>query len=212
VKNRAFLLPILASITSIGLSQSGAVTTVNVSDPSGAGIQGAEVRVVSTSRSGQNERLLQTDVRGSVSLKLSPGTYELSVKKDGFRTVNQQLVITHQHSDETYKVVMPLVSFHATEVSGFEDYGTVGFPLRGFVVLAGTLLNPVSGVTIKVFDQKGIPVASVVTDSNGEFSFPNLKPGDYSLGGTFPATRETKGYFRIDNNSTSLLSLVLGLK
>ena len=39
-------------------------------------------------------------------------------------------------------------------VTGFEDYGTVGYPLRGCVIYASTL-NPVSGMTVEILMGNG---------------------------------------------------------
>ena len=51
-------------------------------------------------------------------------------------------------------------------VSGFVDYGTVGFPLRGCAVFAGTL-NPVSGMTVEILVGDGTRIASTTTDAKG---------------------------------------------
>jgi hypothetical protein len=40
----------------------------------------------------------------------------------------------------------------------------------------------IPGVTVTLFDENDLPVASAVTDANGYYYFPNLEPGDYTLG------------------------------
>ena len=91
-------------------------------------------------------------------------------------------------------------------VSGFEDYGTVGYPLRGCVIYASTL-NPVSGITVGVFMGDGARVATAKTDEKGCFSFPNLSEGAYSVEGTADHIYKIQGVFRINKSSKSLLIL-----
>lgn len=40
----------------------------------------------------------------------------------------------------------------------------------------------VSGVTVTLYDENGVAIKLAVTDSRGFYSFPNLKPGTYSVG------------------------------
>ncbi len=42
----------------------------------------------------------------------------------------------------------------------------------------------VPGITVTLYDEFGFPVSSTVTDANGKYYFPNLEPGDYSVGFT----------------------------
>jgi protocatechuate 3,4-dioxygenase beta subunit len=41
---------------------------------------------------------------------------------------------------------------------------------------------PIAGVLVTLYDSGGNPVATTVTDANGKYLFPNLEPGDYSVG------------------------------
>jgi hypothetical protein len=64
------------------------------------------------------------------------------------------------------------------------DQGRVGYPLRGWVGYTNTG-TAVSEMTIECFSSDGKQlIASAKTDSSGNFSFPKLKPGTYSLKGT----------------------------
>ncbi len=60
----------------------------------------------------------------------------------------------------------------------------VAYPLHGWVGMTNTG-TPVDDMTIEVFTQPGKPpVATTVTNSEGRFSFPTLRPGKYFLKGT----------------------------
>jgi hypothetical protein len=45
----------------------------------------------------------------------------------------------------------------------------------------------VAGITVTLYDDAGVPVASTVTYAYGNYLFSNLAPGDYSVGFTLPA-------------------------
>ena len=54
----------------------------------------------------------------------------------------------------------------------------------------------------------GTRVASTTTDAKGEFSFPNLKDGMYSVEGTADHAFKTQGISRTSKSSKSLLYLI----
>jgi uncharacterized repeat protein (TIGR01451 family) len=74
------------------------------------------------------------------------------------------------------------------------DFGEIGVPVSGTVFIdtdrdgardAGE--TPLPGVLIELLDGNGTVVASVTTDANGNYTFPNVLPGDYTIRETQPA-------------------------
>jgi hypothetical protein len=87
------LLVSTASMCSLVFAQSKVTAIVEVKDESGAVVAGAEVSVAATTSS-ETAKVLQTSSNGIATLDLLPGTYNLSVKSQGFKVVNRRVVIT----------------------------------------------------------------------------------------------------------------------
>jgi hypothetical protein len=91
------LLTILGagSLGSLGLAQSQAVLMVEVRDESGAVIPEAKVSIAKPLENQNVSTVAHTDSRGSVSLYLPPGAYELSVSMNGFKATAKQVMLTN---------------------------------------------------------------------------------------------------------------------
>lgn len=83
-----------ASVCPLAVAQGKVTALVEVKDVSGAVVAGAEVSVAATTSSETAKLYLQTNSNGRALLDLLPGSYELSVKSQGFRVSNQRVVIT----------------------------------------------------------------------------------------------------------------------
>ena len=91
-------------------------------------------------------------------------------------------------------------SIAATVDSGENDAGNdfVDETERGVITgkveerLENGSINPLPNVSLTLLDSDGNEVATVLTDSNGEYTFPNLVPGDYTVVETQP-----DGYYDI---------------
>ncbi|MDW7650497.1 MAG: carboxypeptidase regulatory-like domain-containing protein [Bacillota bacterium] len=94
---------------------------------------------------------------------LAPGNYRITAKADDFqnRTVGATIV-----AGET-----TVLNFALKALPG---------SIKGFVTdqLTG---DPLAGVSVQVFDGSGVPVASAVTDGDGEYAVTGLSPGFYHL-------------------------------
>jgi hypothetical protein len=101
----SLLLIFAATGWSTALAQSKATATVEVKDETGAVVSGAEVTLVATLPSQTPRIVARTDNSGTVSFDLLPGTYDLSVKTQGFKDVSMQVVITDTKR-ETFPVVV----------------------------------------------------------------------------------------------------------
>jgi hypothetical protein len=88
------------------LAQSKGIATVEVRDPSGAMVAGAEA-TIATLGSPKTTTGLRTNSDGTASFELLPGTYDLSVKMPGFRDLRRQVVITDAKR-QTLSVVLQL--------------------------------------------------------------------------------------------------------
>ncbi len=84
-------LAVLLCGLSAAWAQSYTPVTVTVTDPSGAVIPGAEIRVTPGSPAG--DRLI-TDEHGSAQLGIPAGEYKLHVTAQGFTPAEQKLVVT----------------------------------------------------------------------------------------------------------------------
>lgn len=77
----------------------------------------------------------------------------------------------------------------------FNNYAGVGNPVRGWIdCIDGHSLK---GVRVDVLTSEGKPLSSTITNSEGRFIFPNLKPGNYHV------SVNSKGLERVDANVTS---------
>jgi Carboxypeptidase regulatory-like domain len=94
VKTILLLLLVSTSVCSLVFAQSKVAALVEVKDESGAAVGGAEVSVAATTSSETPKIVLQTNSNGMASLDLLPGTYDLSVKSQGFKAVNRRVLIT----------------------------------------------------------------------------------------------------------------------
>ncbi|HCJ67184.1 MAG TPA: hypothetical protein DHV62_07660, partial [Elusimicrobia bacterium] len=101
-----------------------------------------------------------TDINGRYKIGLDTGTYNVTVNKTGYKILTSTTV-TFELSDPT----------GITKTRNFQmDYNYAA--ISGTITTNGTAL---SGATVS------IPGKTATTDTNGNFSFPNLLPGDYRL-------------------------------
>ncbi len=96
---------VAVSCVCLCLAQNSAVITIEVKDQGQAAIAGAQINVAATSPEQAATEALQTDQSGTVSLDLPTGTYDLSVKMAGFRSVTKRLVIANTDS-QTIAIVL----------------------------------------------------------------------------------------------------------
>src|SRR5580765_6277146 len=83
---KRFLVVLVIHLTSTLFGQTAGSISGVVSDPSGAVVQGAKVTATNVATAA--ERTTETNSSGNYSLtNLVPGTYSVSVAKDGFQTV-----------------------------------------------------------------------------------------------------------------------------
>lgn len=117
------------------------------------------------------------------------------------------------------QVVLHLVHFRQEEVTkpvGTDNQqpevvseGDVSFPLKGFVGYTNTG-TPVKNMKVECFvGESKVPIAVTSTDVSGNFSFPELKEGQYRLKaskkGCFPIETVVRTR-RTSNNSLSLVT------
>lgn len=168
---------------STAIAQTGAATTIDVRDESGAAISRAKVHVVATTGVKQSEISLETDSSGLAPLHLSPGTYDLSVESAGFRRVHKQLVITDPSRGETYKIVLPLwgCSGDCPIVTGAAVYPDAGNDYEAFLRL------PPSGDHL-LKAERILPLATPSYDEGSACVPPNSLESPTVAGGQNPGT------------------------
>lgn len=138
----------------------GTVTDLDTGLP----ISGAFV-ILSTNRGVFVDSLL-TDKNGNYSFNnLAPGVYDVISQAEGF---GQDLKSTAVNSGAE-----SILDFQLSTITGV-------ITGRVFDVQTGSGISG-AGVTVSLINSLGVPVATGVTDNNGNFSFPNIKPGSYTV-------------------------------
>lgn len=87
---RVATLTVLLTSVFVALAQTYTPVTIVVTDPSGAAISGAYVRLTPGTTTGEN---LVTDERGSLSVGLAPGKYHLRVTAQGYPPSEQDVAV-----------------------------------------------------------------------------------------------------------------------
>lgn len=86
--------------------------------------------------------------------------------------------------------------------------GTIGYPLKGFIGYTNTG-TPIRGMKVECFvDGWKKRVASTKTDSNGNFSFPQLPEGKYHLKASLRGYFSIKTIVTTTKGSKNVLSLI----
>jgi hypothetical protein len=98
--------------------------------------------------------------------------------------------------------------FRTFNGESIEDDGIAGNPLHGWVGYPNTG-DPIAGMVIELQTvKKKRPVASVITDATGRFSFPKLKNGTYYLIGTETGYAPVRILLHINARSDAISCLV----
>ena len=96
---------------------------------------------------------------------------------------------------------------------GYQPRGTIGDTIWNDLDGNG-VQDPgedgISGVTVTITDSNGNPVATVTTDSNGNYSVPNLPAGEYTITITPPAGMIPTFDLDGGNDSTTTITLTPG--
>lgn len=181
------------SFVSVGAYQPDTITGTafldlnndQLDDPGDPGVAGLSVTMVD--QIGHSYGPVTTDSNGNYTFSnLAPGTYQMTftapsgyVLNGSSNTSSESMTVT---SDDTEPQDVPVYSATAlTSVSG-----TV------FVDSNGDYTNDsgdpgLAGATVTLFNWWDVNVGKTTTDSNGDFSFPNLAPGTYTAAFTPPS-------------------------
>jgi len=109
---------------------------ISVSDPTGARVSHAQIRIVPGPDSGPAK--LETDDKGRTTISLKPGGYALFVTDPGFKEVRQQLVVGAPEGAAAASQIVPVV----LQVAVF-DGPVVVYPKDTLVVTADLYHAPV---------------------------------------------------------------------
>lgn len=155
-----------------GIVQVGAVTLVNFALELNPGaisgtvidfitMQGIEGAVVEVFEDSILIGFADTDINGNYTIpNLPPGSYTITVTAIGYQSkTNGALVVSGMTTIENFALIQPPGA------------------ISGTVTNAGNG-NPIPGASVNVF--KGLTlIASVLTDSNGNYTIDTLSPGNY---------------------------------
>ena len=92
-RSAAALAMLVCGLSAISGAQTYTPVTIVVTDPSGAVIPGAELRVTPGSPSGDR---FVTDEQGRARIGMAPGDYELHAAAQGFTAIDQKVVVAGQ--------------------------------------------------------------------------------------------------------------------
>ncbi len=168
------MLPQLFSVGSVGLlavallAQQAAnrPVTINVSDPTGAGIAHAQVRLVPAPDPVPAK--LETDDQGRLSLNLKAGGYTLFVSAQGFKTARLHIDITEPPADDRASQSVPVALRIADVVSPVPVY-----PKDSLVLTADSYQAP---VVLSPADFRALPHVTV-TVHNGHTNMDEIYSG-----------------------------------
>ncbi|MFS0766942.1 carboxypeptidase regulatory-like domain-containing protein [Peribacillus phoenicis] len=177
--------------TTVNLASSPATLSGSVVNTvTGAGIPGAFLTVTRT-----NGVIIATSFSGEQGAfsfpSLPPGTYTLSAQAQGF-------------GNEALSVILNAGEVTNTILSLEQITGRVLGQVKNAANEA-----PIAGAILQVFDENRTLITTIVTDVQGNFSFPNLAPGQYTAiinANNFGS--ELRG-FKINPNADTVLAVDL---
>ena len=154
-----------------------------------SGIAGVQVTLTGTDASGNPvNRTTTTDASGNYTFDaLGAGVYVITepVQPAGY--------VDGQEALGTGGGAVGADTFTNVPLSGGAnltnyDFGEIGVPVSGTVFRDtdrdGTLDGgepPIPGVTVQLIDANGTVVRTTTTDTNGNYTFPNVPPGTYTI-------------------------------
>jgi large repetitive protein len=182
-------LQVLSNQTTSGnialIPNPGAITGTVVNSAGGTPITGAAVNVVNTS--GVLITTVLTNQDGIFMVEgLAPGNYTVTVFADNFQNGSLGAFVI---SGLTTPVSFSLVS----------DPGTI----------TGTVTPAVSSTIVQLRDTNNNLINSVLANTDGSFSFPNLAPGVYIVSASAPNYAVSQGGASVNANQTTNVDLTL---
>ncbi|MED4051937.1 carboxypeptidase regulatory-like domain-containing protein [Priestia megaterium] len=153
-------------VTQADITLSPLVGTISGSiiDIQGSPVTGSNIQVRVFDQSGLLLQTLVAQSDGSFLINnLSPGSYQLTILAPNFEATTISGVVA---ADQITTLNVPLTP----------NPGTV----RGQVINEVTG-NPIVNAIVSITNINGLPIGSTVTDSNGNFSIPNLPPTNVTV-------------------------------
>jgi hypothetical protein len=158
---RRWLLVVASLIVSPVWAQQAATraVTISVSDPTGANVPHAQVRLVPAPNSAAAK--LETDSQGHLSLGLKPGTYALFVSAQGFKNATLRFDVTKPEDDKPGATETQTVSVMLQV--GVGSGPVTAYPKDSLVLTADQYHGP---VVLSLAEFRALPHVSV-TVHNG---------------------------------------------
>ncbi|MBX0356899.1 carboxypeptidase regulatory-like domain-containing protein [Halobacillus sp. Nhm2S1] len=142
------------------VDQPGSLSGSITDGASGDAIEGATVQVVN--QSGVTVASVLTDATGSYTVgNIPPGSYTVTISQMGYAVETVGAII----SPGTATTLVAQLTRNAGDLEGVVENE------------AGQLL---SNATVQLL-LNGVAIASTLTNASGQFSFPNLEPGNYTV-------------------------------
>ena len=154
--------------------------TITVTDPTGAGVAHAKIRLVPTPDSAPAK--LETDDHGHLSLSMQPGSYAVFVSAQGFKKATLHFDVAAVAGDanasasavQTVPVVLQLGEMFSPAVYPKDSLVLTAEPYHAPVVLSPTEVHALAHVTITVHNPhtdkdetySGVPLATLLAMIN----------------------------------------------
>ena len=154
-----------------------------------------------------------TDSNGDYSFTVAPGTYTV-VETDptDFSSTGSEPGTVGSSVDSNNQLTVTIVSGDDSQNNDFLDTNVafISGQVRFDTDVDGDTNDAdsgISGVTIELLDDQNTVVDTAVTDGNGDYSFTNVQPGDYTIRETDPAGHISTA--DVDGANDNLIAITL---
>lgn len=179
------LLPGETTVANVTLTPDPGAIIGTITDTGGNPLSNVLIRVVDDT--GFLVGTVLTDSNGTYVFNgLAPGNYTVTAIADGFQSASTGAIV---QSNETTIVDQSLVS----------NPGSI----------AGTVTPVVDGTLLTLTTSNGVPIGTSLADSNGNFQFDNLQPGQYIVTATAPNYQTSTAGATVVSDQTTAVSITI---